>query len=158
MEQKKNFWDYSAQVLVIYGFTMIVMNIFCIIVGNEAVGYSSLFALGNKGISAAVAFQFLGESILIVFFKILFFTDVVIKKMRIATRTVGMLVAIIFLIAVFVVVFGWFPVDEWKCWLMFFICFGISFALSLAVTVLKEKTENRQMEKALEEIKSKEVM
>lgn len=119
---------------------------------------STIFALGKKGISVATSFQFLGVSILVVFFRMLFFTDMVIKKMRIAARTVGMLAAVIIVIAVFAAVFGWFPVDEWKYWLMFFICFGISFVLSLAVTVLKEKAENRQMEKALEEIKSKDVV
>lgn len=158
MERKKNFWDYSTQILAIFGITMIVMNIFCIIVGSEAEEISSLFALGNKGISTATAFQFLGMSILIVFSRILFFTDILIKKMCIAARTVGMLACVIVLIAIFVAVFHWFPVHEWICWLMFSICFMISFILSLTITILKEKTENRQMEKALEEIKRKDVL
>lgn len=158
MEEKRSFWDYVEQVLVIFGFTMVVMNIFCIAVGDEAENCSTLFSLGNKGISVVTSFQYLGLSALIAFYRMLFFTDMVIKKMGITIRTVVMLATIIISIALFIIVFGWFPVNEWKGWLMFLLCFGISFILSLAFTVLKEKTENRQMEKALEKIKSEEVM
>lgn len=158
MEGKKSFWDYIGHMLAIFGFTLIVMNIFCIIVGDEAKNFSTLFALGNKGISAATSFQYLGLSALIAFYRMLFFTDMAIKKMGITARTVGMLTAVIFSIAIFVIVFGWFPANEWKGWVMFLLCFGISFLLSLAFTALKEKTENRQMEKALEKIKREDMV
>lgn len=158
MEEKKSFWDYIEQMLVVFGFTLIVMNIFCITVGDEARNCSTLFSLGNKGISAATSFQYLGLSALIVFYRMLFFTDFVIKKMGITARMVGMLIIVILSIVLFAVVFGWFPVNEWKAWVMFLLCFGISFILSLAFTALKEKTENRQMQKALEKIKKEDVM
>ncbi len=156
MEKRKTIFDYATEVLVIFGFTTIVMNLFCLIVGEEAQEVSSLFSLGGRGISVGTTFEFLGMSVLIICFRALFFTDILIKRMGIALRTVCLLSAVLGTVAVFAAVFGWFPVYMWQAWAMFFLCFGLSFALSLAVMVVKEKTENRQMEEALEKIKSKE--
>ena len=34
MEKKKTVFDYLAQVLIVFGFTMLVMNIFCLAFGT----------------------------------------------------------------------------------------------------------------------------
>lgn len=155
MEKKKTIFDYTAQVMTILGFSMLVMNIFCMIFGDSAKEFSTLFALGSGGLPAVVVFQYLILSILIVLFKTIFFTDILIKKLSLALRTVFMLLATIAVIALFVVIFDWFPIDMWLSWVMFLICFGISFAISLGVTVLKEKTENSRMEEALRRLKER---
>ena len=59
MDEKKNAFDYLAQILIIFGSTILVMNIFCLAFGNTAKDFSSMFALGNQGLSVAVTFQFL---------------------------------------------------------------------------------------------------
>ncbi len=153
MEKKKTFFDYGAQVFIVFGFTMAVMHVFVRLFGQSAKEFSSLFQLGGQGIATETALQFFGLSILIVFFRILFFTDIFIRRMRIGVRTVCMLAAVLLTIVLFVAVFDWFPVHMWECWLMFALCFGISFAVSLSVTVFKEKMENKQMEKALQKLK-----
>lgn len=155
MEKKKTIFDYIAQVMTILGFSVLVMNIFCVAFGESAKEFSALFAMGNGGLPAAVVFQYLILSVLIVLLKTIFFTDILIKKMSVAWRTVCMLLTIIVTIAVFVVIFDWFPIDMWLPWVMFLISFGISFGISLGVTVLKEKTENRRMEEALRKLKDR---
>ena len=91
MEPKKTIFDYLSQVLVIFGFTILVINIFCYIFGNSAKDFSSMFALGNQGIPLAVVFEFLCVSALIAGVRFVFFTDVLIRKMPLWLRMVCML-------------------------------------------------------------------
>lgn len=156
MDEKKTIFDYLAQVMIVYGFAMLVLNIFCIVFGSSAKGFSSLFELGNQGVPAETAFQFLFVSALIIGLRSIFFTDMLIKKMPIWLRTICMLVSVVIIIAAFIITFHWFPVDMWQPWVMFFICFGISFLGSCFIMAIKEKVENRQMEEALQRLKEKE--
>lgn len=114
-----------------------------------------MFALGNKGLPVETMGQFLGVTAFIVGFRFLFFTDVLIKTMTVFMRTLLMLISVVAVIGVFVYCFGWFPVDMWQAWLMFFVCFGISFAVSLLVMSWKAKLENRRMEEGLKRLKNK---
>lgn len=156
MDKKKSILDYLAQVMIVFGFAMLVMNIFCLAFGDSAKDFSSMFELGSQGVPIKTAFQFLCVSILIIGLKIVFFTDMLIKKMPIWLRTVCMLALVVIVIATFIVAFHWFPIDMWQPWVMFFVCFGISFIGSYFVMAIKEKTENRIMEEALQRLKEKE--
>ncbi len=156
MEEKKTVFHYFGQVMIVFGFTMLVINLFCLAFGDSAKGFSSMFALGDQGIPVEIAFQFLLVSALIIGLRILFFTDLLIKKMPIWLRTICLLTSVIVLIAAFILAFRWFPPDRWEAWAMFFLCFGVSFLGSYFVMVIKERVENRQMEEALRRWKEKE--
>lgn len=91
MEKKKTVFDYLAQVLIVFGFTMLVMNIFCLAFGNSAKGFSAMFALANRGVPIEITFEFLFLSALIVGLRLLFFTDILIKEMPVWLRTICML-------------------------------------------------------------------
>lgn len=158
MEKGKTVFDYLAQVMIVFGFTMLALNIFCIVLGNSAKDFSAMFELGNQGIPVGISFQFLCVSALIIGVKLVFFTDMLIKNMPIWLRTICMLTVIIVIIVIFSVVFNWFPVDRWQSWVAFLISFGLSFLGSYLVVVMKEKTENRKMEEALRRIKEKEAI
>lgn len=45
----------------------------------------------------------------------------------------------------------WFPVEDFKAWLGFFISFSICSAIGVIVSRLKEKAEDRKMNKAMEQ-------
>lgn len=156
MEEKRTVFDYLAQVLIVFGFAVLTLNIFCLIFGNSAEEFSNMFALGNQGIPAQIVFQFLGVSFLLVGVRFLFFTDIVIKKMPIWLRTACMLTVIVMIIAVFVIVFDWFPANMWQPWVMFFICFILSFLGSYFVMTVREKVENNRMDEALQRLKEME--
>lgn len=153
MEKEKTVFDYASQVFVIFGATLLILNIFCLLFGENAKEFSTMFALGDRGLSVATMLQFLLMSVFIVWWRFLFFTDKIIKNMSLTIRTVGMFVTIVLTIIVFVLLFGWFPVDHWQAWLGFAISFLVSVALSLGISMLKEKAENEKMEKALERLK-----
>lgn len=153
MEEKKTIFEYIGQVFLIFGFSMAVLNIFCLIFGEDAREFSAMFSLGKEGLSVAVMTQYFVVSILIVMMRFLFFTDVVLKNMKVVVRTFCMLVSVIGIIVIFILCFDWFPADMFFPWFMFFLCFGICFVGSLAVTILREKAENKKMEVALAKLK-----
>ena len=154
MEEKRNVFDYLAQILIVFGFAILMMNIFCLAFGDSAKEFSAMFELGNQGIPTKIVFQFLFVSVLIVSLRFIFFTDIIIKRMPIGLRTVCMLTAIVMIIAAFVIAFHWFPANMWQPWAMFLVCFGISFIGSYFVMAVKEKLENRRMDEALQRLKN----
>ena len=60
---------------------------------------------------------------------------------------------VVVMIVLFVWIFGWFPVNEVKPWIMFLICFTVSAGASTIISVLKEKENNKKMQEALERLK-----
>ena len=112
-----------------------------------------MFAMGSRGIPMNTVFQYLLSSVCVVLLRILFFSDIWLKKMGVAKRTVSMCVSVIVLVGMFAWLFGWFPVDEPGCWLSFLVSFGICFAVSAAASVWKERMENRQLACGLEKLK-----
>lgn len=153
MENKKTLFDYLGQVMIVFGFSTVVLNIFCLLIGEDAQSISTIYSLGKEGISVATSLQFLGVSVCITGFRFVFFTDGIIRQMSVVMRTICMFVSIIVLIAVCVVLFDWFPVNMWQPWAAFFLTFAFCSAASLLLMVLKEKAENKKMEEALRRIK-----
>lgn len=153
MEKEKTIFDYISQVFVIFGATVLILNMFCLLFGKDAKEVSALFSLGNQGLSVATMLQFLAMSVFITIWRFLFFTDQVIKDLSLALRTAGMFTAVVLTIIVFVLLFSWFPLGDWKAWLGFAVSFVISVAISLGLSTLKEKTEEEKMAKALERLK-----
>lgn len=156
MEERKTLFDYIAEVLIIFGVVIIILNLLCVIYGEDAREYSSMFALGKEGVSVKTAMQFLAVSVLTVLLKFLFFTDTFIKKMSVVLRTVGMLISLLFFFGIFIIKFQWFPADLWEAWVHFFICFFLCFVVSTVVTMWKERIENRRMQEALLNLKNRE--
>ncbi len=155
MEERKHLLDYLTQVFTIFGITIFVIGIICTLLGEEAAGESTMFRLGSGGIPVETVFQYLLTSICVTALRFVFFTDVLLKKMSVTGRTVGMLAAVIVLIGVFSCLFGWFPVDEAEGWIAFLICFGICFVISAAVSAYRERVENRRLKDGLENLKKK---
>lgn len=153
MEDKKTIFDFAGMVLVTFGFCMIFMMLFTAIMGEGAKEFSTMFALGKKGVPVEVMMQFFALAVLITLARYLFFCDALIKKGSIAVRTAGMFLTTIIICACFIVVFRWFPVNLWNAWAGFFICFGISSVISIMVMTLREKMENRKMEEGLKKLR-----
>lgn len=153
MEKEKTIFDYISQVFVIFGATVLILNMFCLLFGKDAKEVSALFSLGNQGLSVATMLQFLAMSVFITVWRFLFFTDKVIKNLSLSLRTAGMFTAVVLTIIVFVLLFSWFPLDDWKAWLGFGVSFVISVGISLGLSTLKEKTEEEKMARALERLK-----
>lgn len=156
MEERKTIFTYLGQVFMIFGITIVILNLFCVLFGESAQSYSTMFSLGKEGISIATMMQFFMVSIGTVAIRYLLFTDAVIRNMRLVVRMICMIIAEIMMIVVFVLAFDWFPADSWQPWGMFLLSFACSFVISLTITILKERTENKRMEAALIRLKEQE--
>ena len=154
-EEKKTVFDYLGQIFMLYGMTVCIFIVFSLTIGDDAKEASPLFSLGDEGLRFSTLLQLLGMATLITLIRNLFFTDILIKNMSVVKRAICMLIGIIVMIIAFVVAFDWFPVNKIEAWIGFFVSFGICFVISLGVTLLKEKAENRKMEEALKKINNR---
>lgn len=157
MEKKHTIFDFLGQIIFVFGISVICLGIFCMLFGAEAKGISTIFALGSEGLSVNTMLQFFGMSVVIPVLRWFFFADAVIKDLSILKRTIGMFVSVIVMIGIFAAVFGWFPVDEIKPWVMFLLCFTVCTVISVMITVVKERKENEKMQEALERMKKGEI-
>lgn len=156
MDKKFSVLNFLAQVFMIYGITTGLLNIFCILFGTSAHGLSTIFSLGDSGVGIATSFQFLLAVTVIVGLRLIFTTDIFIKKMSIAARIIAMFSGAFATIIVFIFLFDWFPADMLIAWILFIVCFVISCVVSTLISVLAEKQENRRLEEALKRIKEDE--
>ncbi len=153
MDKKFSVLNYLSQIFTIYGVTTLLLNIFCALFGTAAYGFSTIFSLGNEGVGIETSLQFLFAVSIITGLRSLFMTDILIKKMPLATRIIAMFASSFGIILVFIFTFGWFPADMPMAWIMFIVCFIISCTVSTLLSVLAEKQENRRLEEALKRCK-----
>ncbi|MCM1055433.1 MAG: DUF3021 family protein [Bacteroides sp.] len=153
MEKSFSIFKFLSQVFMIYGITVGLLNIFCLLFGDSAQSVSTIFSLGKEGVSAATSFQFLLAIFVIIGLRAVFMTDILIKKMPLAARIIVMFAGVLAVIIAFVFLFGWFPADVPLAWIMFTVSFVISCAVSTLISVLAEKQENRRLEEALKRYK-----
>ena len=154
MEERKTVFDLIGQIFIVFGFQVICMMIFGVIFGEDAKGYSSMFLLGDEGIAMSTLTQYLLLAGIITVIRQVFFTDMLIKTWSVPVRTLCMFVSVIATIVVFVVVFRWFPADKIIAWVMFLCCFVVCALGAIGISVLKEKTDNRKMQEALERMQN----
>ena len=153
MEKKPTILSFLSKVFMIFGITMLILNIFVCLFGEDAKNVSTIFSLGSDGLSIKTIFQFLLAVFVLVTVETIFMTEAVIKKMNIGLRTALTFLCIFAATVLFVVLFGWFPVDKAIPWILFIVCFALSAAISTFISVLSEKQENQKLEEALRKFK-----
>lgn len=156
MNNKPTLLDYLSQVFMIYGVTVLLLNIFCLMFGEAAMDHSTIFSFGSSGLSVRTMLQFLLAIVITIVFRFTFMTDILIKKMPLAARIVTMFAAAFLNIMVFVIVCKWFPIDNPIAWTMFLVSFAVSCAVSTLISICKEKYENKQLSEALQKLKEEE--
>lgn len=153
MDKRVSILGYLSQVFMIYGITVGLLNLFCLLFGESAKGFSSIFSLGSDGLSVTTMLQFLLAIALIVTLRFVFMTDLLIRKMPLAVRVIAMFAGALTIILAFIFVCGWFPADEPMAWLMFILCFAVSCTVSTFISILAEKQENKKLAEALQRYK-----
>lgn len=153
MDNKPTILDYLSQVFMIFGITVLLLNIFCLMFGESAKEFSTIFTLGNLGLSVKTMLQFLLAIAITIVFRFAFMTDALIKKMSLAVRIIAMFTAAFLNIVVFIILCGWFPMNNPIAWVMFLISFAVSCTVSTVVSLYNERAENRKLEEALKKFK-----
>lgn len=153
MDKKTGILGYLSQVFMIFGITILLIAVFCMLFGEDAASVSTIFSLGNSGVAISTMLQFLAAIALITVLRLVFMTDFIIRKMPLAVRIILMFAGVLGVMIGFIFAFGWFPVTELKAWVMFSVCFVLSCTISTLISVLAEKQENRKLEEALKRCK-----
>lgn len=153
MEQNKTIFSYIGQLFATYGVIVTIFIVFTCIIGDNAKNISTLYSLGNLGLSLATLVQLLALAGVITLAQVAFLTDCWIKSMNMIIRTVMFFVTICVGIVIFAVVFMWFPINNITAWISFAISFTVCTVISTFISKLKENAENQKMEQALAKIK-----
>ena len=153
MEENISIFDRISKVFTVFGVVILVHVIIGMIVGEGASEVSTLFSLGSEGLAMNTILQLFALSVIVIILQTVFLTDMIIRSLSIVLRIIMMFVSVTCAIVVFVLAFKWFPVDEIFAWVGFFVSFAICSLVSALYSRLREKTENRKMDEALEKIK-----
>lgn len=153
MDKDFSIFKFLSQTFMIYGVTTLLLNIFCVWFGEAACGFSTIFSLGNSGISVATSFRFLLVLLVISGLRFVFMTNVFIKKMPVFVRVIAMFAGAFVTTVIFIRVCGWFPTDMPLAWALFIICFAVCSSLGTLISLLAERRENRRLENALKHFK-----
>lgn len=153
MEEKKTVLGYGAQILSIFGFTMICLMVFAYIFGESAKEFSSLFSLGNEGLTVSAMAEFLLLSAIIVLLQDFYCTDRFFKRMPILARVVVLVLTVLAVIVAFIFLFDWFPINMWLPWVMFLACYTLCVGGSITVSAIMTRQENRKLGKGLDSLK-----
>ncbi len=153
MLNKKTIYDFLGQGFCLFGVTVTMLNVLCVLVGESAKEISRMFVLGSSGLSVETMLQLLIVSLLITVTRFFYFNDIIVKKISIAARTALMLLTILVMIAIVIYLCGWFPIRMWQPWLMFLAGFAICSLIGIGITYLKEELDNKNMQEALKKLK-----
>lgn len=153
MDKNFSLLKYLSQIFKIYGVTLLLLNVFCILFGSSAYEFSTIFSLGGAGIGVETSFQFLFAVSIITALRFIFMTDKIIKKMPLAARVIAMFAGVFVTVVIFIFIFDWFPADMPRAWIMFIACFCICCFVSTMISVLAERQENHKLEEALKRCK-----
>ena len=153
MEERKTIYHYLGQLFFMYGIIVLIFVFLSYTVNEQAVQSSPLFALGKEGLTMDTLVQLFGFCVCLLLLRILFLTDVVIKNLQIAIRSLCFVVATVLIIILFVYLFSWFPMNDRNAWIGFFVSYTICTSVGILISLLKEKAENKKMEQGLKRIR-----
>jgi len=154
MENKIIFkYGFINQILIIFSTGILFLTIVGGFIGDSAKKTSTMFSLGNEGLSFSVILQFLAVAVMIAALKEFIYLGKSLKNMMTLWKTVIFLFSIIVIITGFIITFGWFPVNNVEGWIGFFLSFGICFVISTLSMVIKTKLESRKYEELFEKYK-----
>lgn len=153
MDKKKTILGYLSEIFKLYGITILLLNIFCMFFGDKAQGASTIYVFGSKGLANSTMLEFFLIITLLIVLRVLFYTDMVIKKASLVTRTILMFSCSLAISVGFVFIFDWFPVTDVQAWVMFGLGFVVGCAISTCIVALAEKQENKLLEDALKRLK-----
>ncbi|MBR5180834.1 MAG: hypothetical protein IKW88_01110 [Clostridiales bacterium] len=153
MEDRKTIFEYIAQLFATYGIMVVIFIVINLVIGDNARSVSTLFALGSDGLSAAMLLELLLLAFIITAAQNVFLSDILIKDMALIVRNILFFLTIMIAITVFVIIFGWFPINEVGAWIGFIVSFAVCTAVSAVFMRLEERAENKKMQEALNRLK-----
>jgi hypothetical protein len=141
--------SYVAQTLILFSVNILMLMLLAMLVGDGAKEVSPLYQMGSKGLATETMLQFLLSSALIIALKNFFFSEKIFKNLMALWRTVLILFSVFVMSVLFIIIFRWFPLDDYLAWAGFLICFGGSCTLASLFMIIKTKWESRRYNELL---------
>jgi hypothetical protein len=116
---------------------------------------STIFVLGSAGLPYGSIFQLAGCCLILAGFGIFLLTDRVFIKMRFLLRYFLFLLAYLFTIFIFTIIFRWFPIDNITVWIVCILTSFFCLVVISGVTLLKFKLQNKKYNALLEKYKER---
>ncbi|MBP5451416.1 MAG: hypothetical protein J6Y16_04180 [Treponema sp.] len=152
---KNKFVLFIEKLLSTFAVIIMVFMILAFFIGDGAKEKSSLFSLGNQGLSLSTLIQLFALSLAVCLLNVIFLTDTFLKNMGVVLRYVLFFILTMAVLASFSIMFHWIP-NKIKYWLGVFVCFLVSTITSIFVSKLLSKREDEKLNSALKAIKMKE--
>ena len=144
------------QALAIFAILIIVISALSSFLGQEAAQYSTLFALGGNGLSINTIWELGLFSLVVSLLRSLMYSNRIFKNITMTMRTVMILVIMIVAATVFVILFGWFSLNDAKAWVSYAVSLLLSIAASTVISAISENKINKEMQIALEQLQEEE--
>ncbi len=142
------------QLFLIYGGMVFFLLCVSYLVDERAGKISTLFVEGKEVISLSTLSQYFLLALVVTGAnKLLLTEEGILKKGSETKRTLLLFLTIGVALAIFIISFKWIPLDDPMSMILTLISFGVSMAISVMQTAIKERKENLKMEKALHEYK-----
>ena len=153
MKVVKGFLEIMEQTFTIYGFAVIFIVIIAVLFGEDAQDISTMFSLGKQGIGVATLVQYFALSMMISILKTILFADGIIKGLSGTIRIILMFIGVVLSVVIFIIAFEWFPVDNFLAWMMFFLNFLVCVVVSVSISSVKDRIDNKKLDEALQRLK-----
>lgn len=141
--------------LITFASSILVVSILGYLLQDMVMSMSQLFALGSKGLSYAVIFEIALLSLMISLYSYVLFETRMLENWLVLYKVILMFILSGITTAIFVVVFGWFPISEYRGWIGFLISFLLCFIIATGAMLYKNKKAEQRYNACLKEKQEK---
>ena len=154
MDEKKSITkEFLQLVTTVFTYAVLAMSILGWLIGDTAQEITTVFIIGNEGLShqtifALILFSAINSGLALLISRV--FKNLMLLWQLIITMFVCLVTTGVLLIS-----FRWLPLDSWTSWVEFAVGFVGLFIIASAILIIKTKLEDRRYEKLLSEYKVK---
>jgi hypothetical protein len=134
-----------------FGLTAAFMTVIVMLLGDEVGAETAVTALGSGGLPTAFLLQLLAAVMTVAALRMLFLSDLLIKRMKPSLRVFFVLVTALLTMLAFILYFGWFPP---RGLIVFVPCAVCILILNTVRLLRREEAKNRELADALDRYKS----
>ena len=149
MEKKYTIFQFLMEIMIVFSVSILFITFVGTLIGEDSQSQSTLFLLGNKGLSNATIFEFFLFSIILEITRLFWISERILKRIMMLWRMIFMLSSIVIEVACFSQIFGWFHLTDFHAWIGFLVTFAFFFCMSILVMVTKTNMENKKVEEGL---------
>lgn len=129
--------------LITFAASILVVSLLGYLLGDIVKDMSTLFSLGKSGLSYDVILEIAILSFFISMYTHILFESDLFNKQLFLHKVIAMFSISGITTAVFIALFGWFPITFIKGWIGFFISFLICFLIATAGMLYKYKKDEQ---------------